>query len=291
MKNIFKTVIATLTRISPTLASRVLYFGVMHRVLNLKEPTTFSEKLMKLKLDNYNHNPTVWQCVDKLHVREYVRGKGITEENLPKLLGTYSDANEIDFDSLPSKFALKCTHGAGFNIICTDKSKLDKEKTIKLLNKWLKTTFGLSSAETHYGKVPPSIICEQFIESPNGGMPNDYKVYCFDGVPMYVLACVERTNKSVKINTFDLNWNDAGFIKPGKSLASDISPPVTLGLMLEMAAAVSRDFPFVRVDFYEDKGVPILGEMTFTPHACVNHNTSKKGQIELGKLIKLENGL
>lgn len=288
MKLLFKVVISHITRVSPRLASRILYLVAMRRALSLKNPRLFSEKLMKIKLDNYIKNPTVWQCVDKLEVRKYVKGKGITEKNLPAVLGVYENATGIDFDVLPDKFALKCTHGAGFNIICHDKSRLNQKDAVMQLNKWLATPFGLETAETHYGKIPPKIICEAFIESEGNSLPNDYKVYCFSGTPMYIMACTEREGKLSKVNIMDLNWNDTGYIKSEYASSKNITKPATLSRMLELATAVSSEFPFVRVDFYEDRGVPILGEMTFTPHACVNSNMTIEGQVTLGKLLNLE---
>lgn len=41
--------------------------------------------------------------------------------------------------------------------------------------------------------------------------------------------------------------------------------PETLDKMLSIASALSTPFPFVRVDFYDINGKPILGEMSFTP--------------------------
>lgn len=260
----------------------------MGKPLNLKDPQLFSEKLMKLKLERYGGSEVVWRCADKLQVRKYVTRHGISKKNLPKLLGIYNNAKDIDFDGLPQKFALKCTHGAGFNIICTDKSKLDKEQAVATLNKWLSTSFGLPTAETHYGKVTPVIICEAFIEGENGQAPTDYKVYCFSGKPLYVMACTERVDGQSKVGIFDLNWIDTNYIKPSYSSSKNITAPATLSTMLSMAQMVSKEFPFVRVDFYEDQGVPILGEMTFTPHACMNSNMTEEGQVELGKLIDLD---
>ena len=286
IKSIYKGVIAGLSMISPRVASHMLYLAVMKRPLNLKAPTLFSEKLMKLKLDDYSHNRVVWRCVDKLRVREYVKEMGVGEDSLPHILGVYSNASEIDFDALPSKFALKCTHGAGFNIICTDRESLDISATRSTLNKWLETPFGLMSAETHYGKVPPAIICEAFIEGEEG-LPEDYKVYCFGGKPLYVMACTDRIDRLSKVNIFDLNWKDTGYIKEKYSSRKKIDPPKSLPAMLKIAADVSKEFPFVRVDFYEDNGMPILGEMTFTPHACVNSNMTDEGQRVLGELIDL----
>lgn len=59
---------------------------------------------------------------DKYKVRKYVTEKGY-ENTLIPLLNHYDSADDIIFDTLPEKFALKMNFGAGMNIICLDKSK------------------------------------------------------------------------------------------------------------------------------------------------------------------------
>jgi hypothetical protein len=54
------------------------------------------------------------------------------------LIGVYDRAEEIPWDDLPDRFVLKCTHGSGTNIICRDKSKLDRVQAVKDLYRWLK---------------------------------------------------------------------------------------------------------------------------------------------------------
>ena len=130
---------------------------------------------MWLKLNNYNNNELVWQCADKYTLRDYCTKKGIEEKYFPRLIGVYNSADEIDFEKLPNKFALKCTHGMGFNIICENKQQLDISNVKKQLNKWLNTKFGYESAETHYNHVKPRIICEEFIENEAGEFPVDYR--------------------------------------------------------------------------------------------------------------------
>ena len=46
-------------------------------------------------------------------------------------------------------------------------------------------------------------------------------------------------------------------------------------------------FPFVRVDFYERNGEPILGELTFTPYFGMANYYSKEGCLWLGEKIAL----
>ena len=45
----------------------------------------------------------------------------------------------------------------------------------------------------------------------------------------------------------------------------DINKPISYDKMVEMCNKLGKDFPFVRIDFYEINGNPIFGEMTFTP--------------------------
>ena len=179
IKKLEKNFVIILTKISIKLSSKYLFLRSQKHKLNLKNPKDFNEKLMWLKIYNYNKNYLVWQCSDKYKVREYALSKGVNERNLPTILGTYSDAMEIDFSQLPNKFALKCSHGSGFNIICQDKTKIDENQVKKQLNKWLKTKYGYSTAEPHYTHVKPIIICEEFIENFEDEYPYDYKIYCF----------------------------------------------------------------------------------------------------------------
>ena len=59
--------------------------------------------------------------------------------------------------------------------------------------------------------------------------------------------------------------------------------------MLEMASDLCKDFPFVRVDFYDSFGKPILGEMTFTPMYGMAKYYSKEGNLLLGSMLTLPN--
>ena len=286
MKKISSIVRNIMGRTMPRTLSKILFRATQGKKLDLNDPKLFDEKLMWLKLNNYNNNPLVWKYCDKYLVREYAVSNGVSSSNLPELLGEYQDANEIDFNKLPNKFALKCTHGCGFNIICKDKKELDYEKTRKTLNKWLKTKFGYESAELQYMHEKPRIICEKFIESRNS-LPYDYKIYCFRGVAKCILVCSER-DTDIKLNIFDLSWKELPVSKDEYKNTKKIDKPKSLNEMIGIAEKVSRPFPFVRVDFYEYNGKAILGEMTFTPAACLNYIYTDDGKKYLGDLLELD---
>ncbi len=274
-----------LSHISPKLSSKVLYRILTHKKLNLKNPELFNEKLMKLKIDDYNNNDLVIKCTDKYLVRDYIKECGV-EEILNEIYGVYNNAYEIDWDKLPNKFVLKCNHGCGYNIICTDKDKLDKEHTIKTLNKWMKKKFGYETSELHYPKIKPLIICEKYIETDAGVFPNDYKIYCFDGKPKVILTCTERQN-NLRLNFLDLNWNELDIGTKADRAESIPQKPECLDKMIEYAKILSKPFKYVRVDFYDFNGKPLFGELTFTPARCAAWYYSDEGNKFLGDMLKL----
>ena len=114
---------------------QMLYRLLMHKRLNLKKPLGFNEKLQWLKL--YDRKPEHTLMVDKLKVKDYVASL-IGEEYIIPTLGVWENAKDVDFNSLPDKFVIKCTHDSGGIVIVRDKRKLDKKAARKKLEKSLK---------------------------------------------------------------------------------------------------------------------------------------------------------
>ena len=140
---------------------RILYFLEMKgKILHLENPRTFTEKLQWLKI--YDYKPEYTQLVDKLAVKDYVASR-IGKEYVIPTLAVWNSVEEIDWDSLPSQFVLKTTHGGGGCgvVVCTDKSKLDKETAIKKLRVSMHTNAGQIYREKPYLNVPRKIIAEK----------------------------------------------------------------------------------------------------------------------------------
>ena len=90
--------------------------------MDWKNPQSFNQKLQWMKL--YDRNPLYSKCADKIEVRQYV-AETIGEQYLIPCLGIYDKAEDIEYSKLPNQFVLKCNHGAKYNIICTDNTKLN----------------------------------------------------------------------------------------------------------------------------------------------------------------------
>ena len=230
--------------------------------LNIDNPQTFNEKLQWLKL--YDRNPLYTTMVDKYEAKKYVAGI-IGEEHIIPTLAVYDKVEDIDFDTLPNQFVLKCTHDSGGIFICHDKTKLVRQDAIKKLRKGLKKNFYWYYREWPYKNVRPRIIAEKYMEDESGWQLKDYKIFCFNGEPQFIEVDYDRY-VGHKLNVYDLNWQFIDFYMTSPNDANVIiEKPKQLDLMLEKARRLSLGIPFVRVDFYSICDNIYFGELTFHP--------------------------
>ena len=274
-----------LTSISPILSAKALYLMRIHKLPDLKNPTNFTEKLTWIKMNMYANNSLISSLADKYEVRSYVESKGYGDI-LNELYGLYDNPEDINFDELPKKFALKGTHGCAYNIICNDKEELDIDMAVKEANKWLREKYGYATTELHYTAIQPRLIIEKNISDAKGDVPTDYKFLCFNGEPKLIQVITERS-QGYKLNYFDLDWNELDYGKPKYRNVRPVVKPKNLSRMISIARDLAADFPFVRVDLYNDEGEIIFGELTFTPACSCPPYFSDKGLVEMGRLLDL----
>lgn len=270
----------------PKLHTSYLYRNTFNKKLDLKNPITLNEKILWLKFHEY-YKDIYTKCADKYAVREYISEKGCAEL-LNDIHGVYNSSDEINYEEFPNRFALKCNHGAGYNIICFDKSQLDFNHVNKTLDKWMATDFSRNFSEPQYKNIPRKIICEKFIDN-NGQFPDDFKFYCLNGKPEIVMLCRERKNNATKFYYFDMDWNLLPLNETSRDALNNgemITKPNGFEKLKNYASVLSKDFIFVRADFYLLEGKPLFGELTFTPAAGLDRDDVEANQL-LGKLLKL----
>lgn len=279
---------ALLTAISPTLNTKHRYKKRFGRKLDLKNPKTLNEKILWLKLNTYYKNPLVIQCADKYAVRKYIESCGCGEL-LVELYGAYDKVDDIVWDELPDQFALKWNFGAGMNLICDDKSKLNITEAKKKLKKWGKCKYWLENSEMQYKYAPKKLVCERYLSDGNGLLPLDYKVYCFNGKAEYVLTCIGREHGRPKFYFFDKNWQLCRINRDSKAAPEGFSveKPACIDKIFEYAETLSAPFPFVRVDFYAINDKPYFGELTFTPAAGLDSSRLPETDLFFGTLLNI----
>lgn len=255
--------------------------------LHLNNPQRYTEKIQLYKM--YYRNPDLNICVDKYRVREYISKKGLSHI-LNDLYCVTTNANDIDFSSLPNQFVAKTTDGGGGNnvLICKDKTKLNIDKAKKDLNSWLGIKNINPGREWAYTGIQESqIIIEKYFENnenPEGGI-TDFKFLCFNGEPTYVIVDWDRFIDH-KRNIFTNEWVKVN-VEASDSVCSlqDFPKPNNLGEMLIIAKRLSEDFPFVRVDLYNIEGKVYFGELTFYPWSGYVNFSPDEFDFVLGKLM------
>ncbi len=289
MNNLLKSVILTpfniLYRMDPAKELKVLFRLKCGYELDLENPKTYNEKLQWIKLND--KNPLLPKCCDKYAVREYVESKGCGEI-LNDLLWEGFNPEEIPFDDLPDKFVIKVTHGSTFNIICKDKSKLDRAKAVKNCQKWLKAKFLEAYGEWFYGVERPRVIVEKYLDDGTGRL-RDYKIYCFNGEPRFIgLDSGDESKGEHYKDIYDTEWN----ILPGYEMAYPnsgvaVEKPKQLDELLKYARILSSDFLHARVDFYLVDNHVVFGEITFTNSAGFGRVEPKEFALKMGEYLQL----
>ena len=255
--------------------------------LDLNNPITYNEKLQWLKL--YNRKPLYTTMVDKYESKAYVSGIVGGKYVIPAL-GVWDRFEDIDFDALPDRFVLKCTHDSGGLVIVRDKSDFDRESARKKIERCQARNYYLKSREWPYKDVKPRIMAEDYISGLNEGAASthapsdavscdelqakhgllDYKFMCFNGKVRALFLDIGVIGKGTEHaeeyyrNVYDEN----GVLLPVKETRDNypesIVLPSNLDEMIKIAEALSEGTPHLRVDLYRlNSGEIKVGEMTF----------------------------
>jgi hypothetical protein len=279
-----------LNLLNDTTYLKMMYKVNMGKSLNLDCPKTFNEKLQWLKI--HDRNPLYTSLVDKYDVKKYV-ATSVGEKYIIPTLGVWNHFDEIDFDTLPNRFVLKCTHDSGGIVICKNKRELDKDAAKKLLEKCLKRNYYWYGREWPYKNVKPRIIAEKYI-SDGGNLDSeltDYKFFCFNGRVDNVMVCLDRDSGSTKFYFFTPDWKLLRINKRGKAAPANFTlpRPDCLDEMVKVAKTLSEGMPFVRIDLYQSNKKVYFGEITFFPDSGIDSNILPETDLEWGHLLKLDN--
>lgn len=226
--------------------------------------------------------------VDKIKIHEYSK-KVLGKDICTPILKIYNDVNDINLNDLPDKFMLKCNHGSGMNIFCKDKKEFDLKKAKLKLKEWMNINYGFQSKEFQYLFVKRKIFAAPYL----GDRINDYEFFCFNGNPKFLRVqrmLNERTNMRLH-NYYDFDWNLLDIETGLKVFKRDpniiIEKPKNLNLMIDYAKKLSKDFAFLRIDFYDINNIVYLSELTFSPSNTLNTFKNEEQRLYLGSLIDL----
>lgn len=255
---------------------KLLFWCIFGYVPDLKHPKTFNEHICAEKYKD--EKLEYWKYTDKYEARSYVK-EIIGEEYLNEVLGIYDAFDEIDFSKLPDKFAMKGTHGSRYNILVTDKNKLNVEHARKRFNQWLKENFYYKDREKNYKLIKPRIMVDRFLQPKNGEI-EEFKLFCING-KVRMITYNQGEGKNRKSDVYDENWNLLD-VQLGYKCFPAEHLPENKALLVELAEKLAKPFKFVRVDLYNIDGKIYFSELTFHPGGGLVPFNPKEFDAKLG---------
>lgn len=267
------------------------YKARLKRYPDLDNPLTYSEKCQWLKLRDFRAKYTA--MADKYAAKEYV-GNIIGREHIIPLLGVWDSLSQVDFDSLPASFVLKCNHDSGGYLIVKDKNAISRaELMLRAYLKlgWrMKRNFYYVGRELAYKDIKPRIIAEKYMEEFAGQDVGDYKLFCFNGKARLIMTVHGgHADEGKTVRTmYDTDWNvlNVGIHgKPANMVAE--KKPKKLKQLIEYAERLSDGMAHLRVDFYLVGDDIYFGELTFFHQDGLEYFTPESFDRTLGDMLDL----
>lgn len=234
-----------------------LYLETTGRNINWCNPERLTEKIQWLKL--FYRNELMPVCSDKYTVRSYIKQCGY-ESILNEIYGVYDDPKKIDFAKLPDKFVLKGTAGSGWNLICHNKNEINWFWWKKIMRSWLKQNIYIYGREWNYKDLKGRILIEKYLEDDSGEL-RDYKIFCFNGIPQFMQ--VDETRFTNHKRVYVMETGEIIKVQDGVHGLNSFCIQEVHHKLFDIAKDLSKDFPFVRVDFYVCNNKIYFGELTF----------------------------
>lgn len=256
-----------------------IYEQVHRRKLDLRHPSTFTEKLQWLKI--YDSTTLKTMCADKIAVHTYFKKVLGNDIGVP-ITKVYTRVDDITDDDINHDTVLKCNHGSGMNIVIHADNKPVLMTVKNTIRKWLREDHGKRFCEMYYSLIKPTVFSEQYLADLN-----DVKVFCFNGQPKFYQ--IDRHFAEHRMNFYDLDWKPLTWLSrkdyPANYDISDPKPPINI--IYDYAAKLCKPFKFVRCDFIVSKGHVYGGELTFIPGAG-NQSYLEDGDRRLGDMLDLQ---
>lgn len=262
---------------------KLMSFVCFGKAFDLYNPVSFNEKMNWLKLNHKQYWYTT--LVDKIAVKEYVKNK-LGEAYVIPLIKKWENLEEINLNDLPQKCVIKSNCDSS-GVIIYKKGITTLEFIRKVLKK-KKTLYNYYyySREYPYKGVKQCYYAENFIESVDGDIIKDFKFWCFNGVPRVVYVTVK--NDDIYENFYDMNFSPLNIDHNLRRRHPEFKEPVGFNEMKKIASILSKDIPFVRIDFFHTGKKFYFSEFTFYDWGGLKPFNGE-WDIKLGELLVLPN--
>jgi len=231
----------------------LIQFVRFHKRLPNKS-MSYNDVLHRIKTSDDILDPLRVFVTDKEFLKLYVRAV-VGDAYVVPTLDVIKSKAAIDAYEFPAQCCIKATHTSGCVILRKQGEPVDRA----LIKSWFDINYYRSGREANYKLLKPKVIVEPILFG--SWNLKDYKIFCVNGTPKLVQVDVDRYIEH-KRKYFDAAWNEQPFSIKYRRTDETIARPRNLDEMLSVAAQLSRNFGFVRVDLYSDDNSVCVGEIT-----------------------------
>lgn len=257
-----------------------------------KEHASTWNKLCEYKMQ-YDRRPALLMVAHKLHVKTYVRDRGVPAA---RLLAAARDPHRLPLANLSGcSFVVKTSHGSGQNIfvqgfrtpaqVIIEKGQAigGVPELLKLLRFFIGRRYNADGewAYFDFNNSLRTIIVEEYLPVT---YHVDYKWYCYAGScqMIQVNSPMPQEKDDLYVDFYTVAWERLNVtLAPHPPNPTTLPRPQLLSEMHEVAERLAADLDFVRVDLYELEGAVFFGELTLYPHGCAKAWTPAEFDEEL----------
>tara|TARA_X000001036_G_scaffold377933_1_gene367993 strand:- start:104 stop:913 length:810 start_codon:yes stop_codon:yes gene_type:complete len=245
--------------------SLCLFLDTRRENFSQKIPYEIFDEIIKNNMRTKMNDPSWVKYIDKLEFKKYAAERGV--KTFPNL-ATYSqeDSQNFSFDNLPNDYIIKSNKGSGRNIIIRN-GNVDANEALSKIKNWGKV---YRKSEPQYEYIIPKI----FVESLVIPIPDDIKIFYYNGEPVAIQIDVDRYT-SHKRNYYDIEGNllkmkdilHGNIDKNTNHILDVVKRDGKLKKLIELSRKLAKgvDLNLFRVDFYYIDGEFYGGEITLTP--------------------------
>jgi hypothetical protein len=249
---------AVVHRLPLRLKRAVLYREAHGRGPSGRAPRTFTEKVNWRVVND--RRPLIAQLGDKLAMKDYA-ARVCPGLPIPRVLWSGTDVAGLAGVDLPARWVLKPNHGT--MRIHVGSGRPDVAALRRTTAGWLDEPLHRERGEWIYSRARRLLLAEEFLGRA-GQVPADHKFLVFGGRVRLIQVDTGRFDGVHRRRLYTPDWTPLSVreqVPPGPVTP----PPPSLPAMIAIAAALGREFDFIRVDLYDVDGEIWFGELPPSP--------------------------
>ena len=257
---------------------------VLGRSLRLRNPERFSDVVFSIMI----HQRTELRAIvaNKARVKEWVTEVVGAAHTIPTV-AEIVDPNQLSDLKLqfPGRYVAKPSHASGRIYFLDRESDQFDPAFQRFVSKDLMLRYDRECREAVYRMQAPSILIEPNLVPAGTGEIDDFKIYCFHGVPMLIQHVQNRYSEH-RQTFYSTDWQQIDVWALKDVDAAPSAAPTGLDEMLELAACLAQPFDFIRIDLYDTGNRILVGELTNTPYAARGDFGPVEFSRDLARLYK-----